>query len=201
MTVSDPRTEQDMAHLLKDSKLYLITCRTASAVLLPLFFVLFCGIPAWPEEKDNVLEQSGIRYPEGFDRNTVGEIRGKAYGLLFPANGPVIFRLTSNKETYTVIVSPRWYWEDIGIKIADGEEVRVTGSKSLGKDGNLYIIAQEIRIPAQKKSFIVRNDTGRPLWKGTGQGSSTGTQRGFGSPSRGFGGMGSGTGGMGRGRR
>jgi hypothetical protein len=184
MRVSDLRMGPDMVRLLKDSKSYLITCRTASAVLLSLFFVLFCGIPAWPEEKDNVLEQSGIHYPDGFDPNTVGEVRGKAHGLLFAAIGPVRFYLTSNKETYTVIVSPRWYWEDLGIKIADGEEVRVTGSKSLGKDGNLYIIAQEIRIPAQNKSFIVRNDTGRPMWKRTGQGS-TGTQRGFGGMGRG----------------
>jgi hypothetical protein len=197
---SDLRMGPDMAHPQRDSNPHFITGRTAAAVLLPLFFVLFCTVPAWPEAKDGIFEQSGILYPEGFDRNTVGEVQGKVHGLVFPASGPVRFLLTSNKETYSVLVSPRWYWEDLGIRIADGEEVRIGGSKSLGKDGNLYIIAQEIRIPSQNKSFILRNDMGRPLWKGAGQGSA-GAQRGPGSPSRGFGGMGSGAGGMGRGRR
>ena len=191
MQASDLRMGPDMGLPRRDSKSHLITGRTAAAVLLPLFFVLFCTMPVWPEARDGAFEQSGILYPEGFDQNTVGEVQGKAHGLLFPASGPVRFLLTSNKETYSVIVSPRWYWEDLGIKITDGEEVRVSGSKSLGKDGNLYIIAQEIRIPSQNKSFVVRNDMGRPLWKGTGQGS-TGARRGFGSPSRGFGGMGRG---------
>ena len=200
MRVSDPRTGPDMVHLHKDSRSDSTGSRTATAVLLFLFLLLFCALPQQPEAKDQTLEQSGILYPGGFDQNTVGEVRGIAHDVFLPASGPVRFYLTSNKDTYTVIVSPPWYWEDLGIEITDGEKVSVTGSKSLGKDGNLYIIAQEIKIPAQNKSFIVRNSsTGRPLWRGTGQGrGSGGARRGFGSPSRGFGGMG---GGMGRGRR
>jgi len=189
-----------MVRLLKDSRLDSTGSRTATAVLPLLFLLLFCALPQLLEAKDQTLEQSGILYPGGFDQNTVGEVQGNAHDVFFPAGGPVIFLLTSNKDTYTVIVSPPWYWEDLGIKIADGDKVSVTGSKSLGKDGKLYIIAQEIKIPAQNKSFLVRNsNTGRPLWKGTGQGrGSGGGRRGFGSPSRGFGGMG---GGRGRGRR
>ena len=200
MRASDPRTGPDMVHLLKDSRANSTGGRTAAAVLLSFFLMLLCAMPQRLEAKDQTLGQSGILYPEGFDQNTVGEVQGIARDVFIPAGGPVRFHLTSNKDTYTVIVSPPWYWEDLGIKIADGEKVSVTGSKSLGKDGNLYIIAQEIKIPAQNKSFIVRNsNTGRPLWKGTGQGrGSGGSRRGFGSPSRGFGGMG---GGMGRGRR
>ena len=200
MRASDPRTGPDMVRLLKDSRANSKGSRAATAVLLFLFLILFCATPQRLEAKDQTLGQSGILYPEGFDLNTVGEVQGNAHDVFFPASGPVRFDLTSNKETYTVFVSPRWYWEDLGIKIADGEKVSVTGSKSLGKDGKLYIIAQEIRMPAQNKSFIVRNsNTGRPLWKGAGQGrGSGGSRRGIGSPSRGFGGIG---GGMGRGRR
>ena len=170
------------------------------AVLLFLFIAFFCVMPLRLEANDQTLGRSGILYPGGFDQNTVGEIQGKAHDVSFPPQGPVRFLLTSNKDTYTVIVSPPWYWKDLGIKITDGETVSVTGSKSLGKDGNLYIIAQEIKMPAQNKSYVVRSsNTGIPLWKGTGQGrGSGGARRGFGSPSRGFGGMG---GGMGRGRR
>jgi hypothetical protein len=192
MLVSDPRTGPDMVRLLKNSKSDLKGSRTATAVLLFLFSMVFCAMPEWLEAKDETIEQSGILYPEGFDPNTVGEVQGNAHDVFFPTSGPVRFHLTSNKETYTVFVSPRWYWQDLGIKITDGEKVSVIGSKSLGKDGNLYIIAQEIRIPAQNKSFIVRNNnTGRPLWKGSGQGPG-GARRGYGSSSGGFGGMGRG---------
>jgi hypothetical protein len=52
------------------------------------------------------------------------------------------------------------------IKIPTGEEVRVSGSKSLGKDGRLYIVAQEIYLAGQGKTIILRNKAGTPLWNG-----------------------------------
>ncbi len=169
------------------------------AALLFFIFILvlpFFIKPVGADENDSVLKESGIRYPDGFDQNTVGEVHGKAKGLFIPESGPVRFYLSSKKETYTVIVSPRWYWEDLGVKISDGEEISVLGSKTLGRDGKLYIIAQEIRLVESGKTIVIRNNNGSPLWKGAGQ-SSVGTQKGFGSPLRGGGGMG----GAGHGRR
>lgn len=162
-------------------------------------FPLLAAKPAQAEEKEIVLPESGIHYPGGFDPNTVGMVRGKAYGYFRPQRGPVRFQVTSGKETYTVLACPRGYWKDLGAEIPDGEEVGVRGSKSLGKDGKLYIIAQEIRILPSGQSFVFRNEDGSPLWKGPRR-KTMGTHRGFGSSQRGIGGMRHGTGGMRRGR-
>lgn len=174
--------------------------RAVSIALLSLFLSAFLGEkprPAWAQEKDFVLPESGIHYPGGFDANSIGEVRGKASDLVFPATGPVQFRLASERESYVVLASPQWYWNDLRVKFTEGTEVRVRGSKSLGRDGRLYIIAQELQILPDGKLLTFRGEDGYPLWKGAAIGS-TGGRGGSGSP---HGGMGSGFGGIGRGKR
>ena len=153
--------------------------------------------PVWAQEKDFVLPESGIHYPGGFDANTIGEVRGKAFDPLTPTSGPVQFRLASERETYIVLASPQWYWKDLQVNLSNGTEVRVRGSKSLGKDGNLYIIAQELQILPDGKPLAFRGEDGYPLWKKAAAGS-TGGRGGAGSSQRG---MGGGFGGTGRGKR
>lgn len=164
-------------------------------LLLPDVFLPLAPGTAQAEERDTVLEGSGINYPGGFDPNTVGEVRGKAYGLSVPERGPVRFRLETGRETYTVLASPKWYWKDLKAELPEGTEIRVRGSKTLGRDENLYIIAQRIRIGPSGRFMDLRDDDGSPLWKGPKAGV-MGTPGSFGSPMRGGGGMG-GPGGMG----
>lgn len=170
--------------------------------LLLLFWVNSFFSPALEtaqaQEGDTVMEGSGIHYPGGFDPNTVGEVRGTAYGLSVPERGPVRFRLETGRETYTVLASPKWYWKDLSAELPDGAEIRVRGSKTLGRDANLYIIAQQIRIGSSGRPMDLRDDGGFPLWKGSKTG---GMGAPGGSPMRGGGGMGSGPGGMGGRRR
>lgn len=169
-----------------------------------LFWVLLasilCSGKVLAEEKDMVLEASGIHYPGGYDPHTVGEVRGKASRLTRPEKGPVRFTLVSDRETYTVLTSPAWYWNDSQIKNIEGQEITVRGSKSLGKDGNLYIIAQEITIPFWGKSVELRGVDGTPLWRGSGR-LGWGSSGGGGSFSGSRGGLGGGFGGGGRGKR
>jgi len=171
------------------------------AIVLLSFFLspLLAGNsrPVWAQEKDFVLPESGIHYPGGFDANTIGEVRGKAFDPLTPTSGPVQFRLASERETYIVLASPQWYWKDLQVNLSNGTEVRVRGSKSLGKDGNLYIIAQELQILPDGKPLAFRGEDGYPLWKKAAAGS-TGGRGGAGSSQRG---MGGGFGGTGRGKR
>jgi len=197
--VSAPRMGLAMVRLLKDNlnrKIY----RAVSAALLSLSISAFIGAvapPVWAQEKDTVLPESGIHYPGGFDANTLGEVRGKASDPVFPATGPVQFRLISERETYIVLASPKWYWKDLGVDLSAGKEVWVRGSKSLGKDGNLYIIAQELQILPHGESLAFRGEDGYPIWKRAAAGAGGG-RGSAGSPQRG---MGSGFGGMGRGKR
>jgi hypothetical protein len=174
----------------------------ALSALLPGFLcvlILFpAGGTALAAGNGTVLEGSGIRYPGGFDPNTVGEIRGTARGVDRPEEGPIRFRLESGTETYTVLVSPSWYWEDLRTEIPEGAEVSVRGSKTLGRDMGMYIIAQEIRVVSSGQGWVFRDEKGFPLWKG--QGGGMGVGGGSGSPML-RGGGGKGPGGMGgRGR-
>ena len=192
------RMGADTGRLPKDN-LFILRSGAAWVALLLIFgkISLFSVNCLQAAEKDTVLPGSGIHYPGGFDPNTVGEIRGKVYGYTVPASGPIQFHLDSGKETYIVLASPKWYWEDLGAPMYEGTEVRVRGSKSMGNDGRLYIIAQEMWILPSGKTLVLRDDNGFPLWKGPKAGT-RGSQGGFGSPQKGIGG---GPGGMGRGRR
>lgn len=173
-----------------------------AALLLSLAaFLSFHSFPATAHAADSgtVLEGSGIHYPGGFDPNTTGEIRGRVSGLTLPERGPVRFRLETGRENYTVLASPPWYWNDLRIDLPDGSEVRVRGSKTLGKDLNLYVIAQEIRLLSSGTSWSLRDEDGFPYWKGRG-GAGSGSGTGGISPMR-RGGGGGGPGGAGGRRR
>lgn len=187
-----------MVHRSTDRSLNLMHgSRKARAFLLLLLLnVVFISQPLFSYAQDNniVLPDSGIKYPGGFDENTVGVVQGRAYEFIQPAKGPVQFRLDSGKENYITIVSPAWYWKDLGVKIPDGTEVKVRGSKSLGKDGKLYIVAQEMVILSTGKVYAFRTDNGYPLWKG-GSSGTRGIGGGYGSQNR----FGSGINGMGKG--
>ena len=178
-----PRTEPDMVQV-KTSRNPIVThSRAALAALLFLCFCMACpfSVPSAGAEEETVLPQSGIRYPGGFDSNTVGEVQGKVSDLVLPERGPVSFKLTDERETYRVLSGPAWYWRDVSEEIGDGTDLRVRGSKSLGQDGNLYIVAQEIDIVGSGKSMVFRSEHGSPVWKGSRR-RGAGKAGGFGSP-------------------
>jgi hypothetical protein len=161
-----------------------------------MLILVFPSMTLAANEKDIVLSESGIHYPGGFDVNTVGDVQGKASGIHVPERGPVRFQVSTGRETFTVLASPPWYWQDIGGNTVEGKRVQVRGSKTLGKDGNLYIIAQDVRIIDSGKTLTFRDEGGFPHWRGGPMGGGRG---GFGSPMRGDGaGRGAGAGGRGR---
>lgn len=203
MMAWDQGTAQDMVYLAKGRRSKPSSGRVMK-IVLPLYLFLgflFFFVPiSMAQDRAKFLEESGIRYPDGFGVNTVGEVYGKVSDFSQPEQGSARFNLITKKETYIVITSPKWYWNDLDGKICDGDEVGVTGSKALGKDGNLYVIAQEVKIPLSVNLLVFRGKDGGPLWRGPG-GSSGGGSGGFGGPASGKGGLGGGVGGAGRGRR
>lgn len=153
------------------------------------------------QEDDITLPESGIRYPSGFDSNTVGEVKGTVQGLLTkPGSGPVRFQIMSARETYTILACPAWFWSDLAPGIREGDEVRIRGSKTLGTDGKLYLVAQEIEMVSTGRILTLRTEEGFPLWAGhrrgvAGRHGKGGSQGGPGSAG------GGGLGGRGRGGR
>jgi len=145
-----------------------------SAIVLIIF--LFALTPVYADDGNMVLEKSGILYPGGFDLNTLGEVKGKVEVLTVPQTGPVYFGLTAEKDTYIVLASPAWYWRQSGLSMAAGDKVTVKGSKSLGMDRNLYIIAQDIKNEATGKTITLRNEDGKPLWSNASRMSGSGSR-------------------------
>jgi hypothetical protein len=135
----------------------LMICLSASDI------VLSTG-RAHAAEEESVLAGTGICYPSGFDINTVGAVPGKVRDVIRPERGPVRFRLEAFRETYTVLAAPKWFWDSLIPALPDGTDLLVRGSKALGRDGTLYLIAQELSFPAAGASIRLRNPQGRPLW-------------------------------------
>lgn len=142
---------------------------------LSIFFLPFLLAATAPgptgtgeREPEVVLPACGIRYPGGFDPNTVGVVEGSAAAVSRPERGPVAFQIEAAGERYTVLAAPDWYWSELKLKIRDGDRVRVKGSKTMGADGNLYLIAQEIALPGAGQPVFLRDAGGRPAWSGCG---------------------------------
>ena len=115
-----------------------------------------------------VVLPAGIRYPGGYDPNTVGLVEGRVAAFSRPEQGPVTFRLESPGVVYTVLAAPAWYWEEQKLAVRDGERVQVKGSKTMSADGNLDLIAQEIVLPSADRPVVLRDARGKPAWSGCG---------------------------------
>ncbi|HEY9159737.1 MAG TPA: hypothetical protein VIS94_01445 [Desulfomonilia bacterium] len=144
--------------------------------VIVLFMLMLASSAVYANDENKVLEKSGIVYPGGFDMNTLGEIKGRVAGLIVPQTGPVTFGLKAEKDTYMVIASPAWYWRQTGLSMSEGDNVTVRGSKSLGRDSNLYIIAQDIKIEATGQIITLRNNEGKPVWSNASRMSGSGSR-------------------------
>lgn len=123
---------------------------------------------AQESEPETILPACGIRYPGGYDPNTVGVVEGRVASADHPERGPVSFRLEVAGDTYTIFAAPAWYLADLKIKIGRGDRVRVKGSKTMGADGILYLVAQEITLPGAEQPVVLRDRLGKPAWAGCG---------------------------------
>ena len=113
-----------------------------------------------------MLPGCGICYPGGYDINTVGAVRGTVVDIQSPAEGPVRFMVDDGRERWVVFASPTWFWKSVKSHLAPGDFVAVRGSKTLGADGTLYIVAGEIHLPDGAPVAILRDREGIPLWSG-----------------------------------
>jgi hypothetical protein len=199
-----PKMEQVMEHRQTGSRIiHAGSSAIITLLLLAFSFIFYLPDISWAEgdiRENVVLPQSGIKYPGGYDLNTVGEIKGIVQKITIPENGPVQLHVLTNRETYTVLASSGWYWKDFAADIREGMDISVRGSKALGADGNLYLIAERIRTLKADKTIVLRDEEGYPAWVGSKTGMS-GKKAGFGSPSGGGGVRIGGPGGAGRGRR
>ena len=142
------------------------------ALLLTLTVSPVCARAADAHEnRDRVLPGCGICYPGGYDINTAGEVRGTIMDLQVPAEGPVRFVVAGGGEQWVVLASPVWFWKSAELRFAPGDAVSVRGSKTLGSDGTLYLVAREIQHAGDAPVLVLRDRSGAPLWRGRHRGS------------------------------
>ena len=144
----------------------------AGFILLALLLVLTVSLPgagaaSVQEGRDEVLPGCGICYPGGYDINTVGDVEGTIIDVQAPAQGPVRFVVAGERERWVVLAAPVWFWKSMGPRVAPGDFVTVRGSKTLGADGTLYLVAREIRSSGEETAVVFRDRCGTPLWSGS----------------------------------
>lgn len=103
---------------------------------------------------------------DGYDENTEITIKGVAAEIINGMRGPVLIKIKTDAKTYNVVTAPRWYLSRNASSFTAGSILEVTGSKYLARDGNLYIIAQQIKNLEIGQTIILRDSHFRPLWRG-----------------------------------
>jgi hypothetical protein len=103
---------------------------------------------------------------EGYDENTEIKIAGTVTQAVPRMRGAVIIMLQTPNRDYRVITGPRWYLDIEGFDFKVGDNLRVTGSKFIGRDGNLYIVARKIKDSSTGKVLRLRDSDLVPYWRG-----------------------------------
>jgi hypothetical protein len=125
------------------------------------------------QHRDPALPGCGICYPGGYDLNTVGSLQGKLLDVQLPEDGPVRLVVCIGGNRWVVLASPTRFWMQTELHLVPGDTVTVRGSKTMGADGNLYLVAQEIQRTGEGTFTCVRDRRGVPLWRKGRQGGGT----------------------------
>ncbi len=105
----------------------------------------------------------------GFDRNTVIQVTGTATQVSITSRGgPSTFRLETTGETFTVMLGPGWYLAELHADIQNGDSLIVEGSKMMDPRGNLHLVAARVTNRRNETVLELRDEAGRPRWKGRG---------------------------------
>jgi hypothetical protein len=78
----------------------------------------------------------------------------------------VRFVVAGERERWVVLASPAWFWKSAKRRLQSGDAVTVRGSKTLGADGTLYLVAREIQHAGDAPVLVLRDRRGTPLWSG-----------------------------------
>lgn len=122
----------------------------------------------WGSDGD---KHSGLNLETGYDVNTVTTLSGRIISVqIDDTHRNCQFELDSNGSRTIVVLGPQRYWSENGIALKVNNTITVTGSKAQGKDGNAYVLAQKITDSTLNSSISLRNESGRPVWAGSGMG-------------------------------
>ena len=154
--------------------------RPQSIIFFPLLILLFFPFSVqafWGDEQGN---RPSLNLESGYDVNTVTTVTGQILSIQTGINRHnLLLEIEGGGTRIMVVLGPQWYWVVHGVPLKEGDEVVVCGSKAQGQNGVIYILAQEVTIPRQELSVILRDESGHPNWAG-GPGRGNGGGRGKG---------------------
>jgi len=119
------------------------------------FLVVFCSF-AYAQYEE----------AEGYDENTEIRIKGVVTDVSPRMRGAIIIMFKAGKREYRVVTGPQRYLMQEGFEFKTGDPLLVTGSKFIGRDGSLYIMARQIKNTASGKTLLLRDSSCMPLWRG-----------------------------------
>lgn len=168
-------------------------------VLIFTFSILcFCNSEAsafwWSDSTDTL---SGLNVAAGYDVNTIKTITGTVTTLPESKGQEqhTVMTVAAAQGAVIVVLGPWWYWEKQVITLTKTQHLTVTGSLAQGKDGALYLFAQQLENRSTGETVMLRSESGKPLWSQGGAGNQNGNRSQSGSGQR------SGTGNRGSGMR
>lgn len=142
----------------------------------------------WGFGEDASAEKSGLDFDRGYDRNTETTVKGTVTSLETESgSGPVLIAVRqTGGDVVHVVAAPQWFWSDRGIDVKPNDSLEATGSKAQGKDGKIYLISRVITNHTDKETVTLRDEAGRPEWRGGSRGrhGSGGGQRRMGAGGR-----------------
>lgn len=138
---------------------------------------------------------SGLNVAAGFDVNTITTVTGIVFTVPERKGQEqhTMMTVTAAQGNVNVVLGPWWYWEKQAITFTKNQDIAVTGSLAQGKDGALYLFAQQLENRNSGETIILRSESGKPLWSRGGAGNQNGNRPNAGSgPRSGSGNRGSG---------
>jgi hypothetical protein len=96
---------------------------------------------------------------------SVEQVRGKGQGRAGGGYGVHVI-LKSDAGEIAVHLGPSWFLDQQGLKVAQGDQIEVRGSR-ITFDGKPAIIAAQVKKGSQ--SVTLRDDNGLPAWRGQGR--------------------------------
>lgn len=180
--------------------------RPSSITLFSLLtFLLSFPLPAQAFWGMKIFDYPSLDLDSGYDVNTVTTVTGKILSLQSGVDRRNLqLEVEDGGVRMMVFLGPQRYWLAQGVVLKVGDKVSVRGSKAQGRDGVIYILAQEVTETSQGLAVRLRDLSGHPNWAGgrTGRGNDASGGEGSGNGSSGGngGGSGGGSGGGGGGR-
>ncbi len=106
----------------------------------------------------------------GFNVDAVETVVGTVRDVQFVSGGEgrvgVHLTLDVEDDSLAVHLGPQWYIADLGVSFHAGDAVTVEGSRVLRKGAPALIAARLIR---GNDELVLRDETGRPAWRGKGR--------------------------------